>query len=98
MANSLPATYNLPKEVKQAARQAVAYLIFMCPGWVSSLHVDFDSNPSPEDQGTMATMRADYAYRRVYLTIFPRWLWENEDMRKSVIICACVAGSDSGVR
>jgi hypothetical protein len=86
VAKELPVTYNVPDEVKRAARSQLAYLIRVCPGWVNHLHVGFESNPEHDDKGSLAHIQADYPYRRVYLTIFPGWLWEGETLRRETII------------
>jgi hypothetical protein len=86
MATSLPVTYNLPDEMKEAVRKQLAYLIKLCPGWVNHLHVGFQPNPSYDEKGNLAHIQADYPYRRVYLTIFPAWLWENETARREVMV------------
>lgn len=86
MADQISTTYNVPNEVKEAARLSVGYLIKLLPGWVNHLHIDFPSIVPEEHQGTLAKMQADYKYRKVYLDIHPRWLWESEQHRKEVIV------------
>jgi hypothetical protein len=87
MARQLPITYNVPPEIKPAIREALGYLILLCPGWVNNIYIDFHAHAPEEQAGfTLAEMRADYAYRRVYLTIYPRWLWENERSRKETLV------------
>lgn len=86
MAERMDVIYNLPEEVRKASRISIGYLIKLLPGWVTKLHVDFETNPDENSHGTVAEMRAEYRYREVYLTIFPRLLWESEQSRKEKIV------------
>jgi hypothetical protein len=86
MAERLNVTYNLPPVVEKDIRPQLAYLIGLAPPWVNHLYVDFESNPNEDDRGVRATIKADYKYRKVYVTIYPGFLWENFRCRKESLV------------
>jgi hypothetical protein len=86
MAKELPVVYNVPDDLKEKIRLQLGYLIKICPGWVNKLFVYFDSSPSEDSKHTMAEMHADYRYRRVYLTIYPKWFWEDDQSRRETVV------------
>lgn len=88
MAEHIKTFYNIPDEVKESVETNVGYLVRLLPGWVQELYVDWRSY-APDDKasgGTRATMTADYAYRRAYLTVYPAWLTDTDAVRREVIV------------
>jgi len=85
MASHLPVAWTVPKELKPEIRKHVGYLIKLCPGWVHRLSVEYstDTKYGPECK---ATMTSDYKYRHAHLTIYPPWIWLDEEQKKAVII------------
>lgn len=86
MAERLDVTYNLPEAVEKDIRAQLAFLIGLAPPWVQHLFVDFETKPSEHDFNVRATVKADYKYRKVYVTIYPAFLWSNKRARKEILV------------
>lgn len=86
MADRMTTTYNVPSELKEVIELETGYFIGLLPGWVHHLYVDFSHTVSDLGEHTRASVKADYRYRRVYLTIYPGWLIDGGKERRHTFI------------
>lgn len=86
MADYMDTTFSVPADLKETITKNTGYFIQMMPGWVNNLEVDFVSSTEEFGPACHASVKADYRYRRVYLSIYPPWLTANEESRRHTFI------------
>jgi hypothetical protein len=74
----------LPKEILSAVKDTLEKYEALVPGWVKHVNVSWIAHPN--EPGTSAESRGDYAYRWASIYLCPTFLDENEAEREDTLI------------
>lgn len=85
-ASRLPITvcYSAPPHIVREVRPIIDAWLHLLPPWFAALDVTF-VEPDTETESDLAEITVREEYRLAHLTIYPRWLAQDDDARATAI-------------
>ena len=68
----------VPKKLKKELKELFSQFRAIVPKWLEDIYVEF-SPISDEDQIVLAEIETQYEYRKVIITVYPEFLFEEQD-------------------